>query len=33
MHFVKHFAVNDEGKTFEQFMGKLAKSDVKEDEE
>ena len=33
MHFVKHFAVNEEGKTFEQFIGVLDSTDIKEDEE
>ena len=32
MHFVKHFAVNEEGKTFEQSIGTLDSSDVKAEE-
>lgn len=33
MHFVKHFAVDEEGKTFEQFVGVLDSTDIKEEEE
>lgn len=33
MHMVKPFATNEEGEVFEQFIGKLAKSDIKKDEE
>ncbi len=33
LHFVKHFEKNEEGETFEQFIGKLHSKDIKEDSE
>ena len=33
MHFVNHFAVDEEGQPFEQLLGKIAKDDIKAEEE